>query len=65
MLLHNIQLICRFKSLKEPVLMPGAVYKTGTPGCLVLKTSEGDRGNFRFVAGIYTENLYWIFSRNV
>ena len=45
--------------------MPGAVYKTGTPGCLVLKTSEGDRGNFRFVAGIYTENLYWIFSRNV
>jgi hypothetical protein len=45
--------------------MPGAVYKTGTPSCHVLKTSEEDRGNFRFVAEIYTENLYWIFSRNV
>jgi hypothetical protein len=45
--------------------MPGAVYKTGTPGCHVLKTSEGDRGNFSFVAGIYTENFYWIFCRNV
>lgn len=65
MLLRNIQLICWFKSLKEPVLIPGAVYKAGAPGCHVLKTSEEDRGNFRFVAEIYTENLYLIFSRNV
>jgi len=65
MLLRNIQLICRFRSLKEPVLMTGAVYKTETPSYHVLKTSEEDRGNFRFVAEIYTENLYWIFSRNV
>jgi hypothetical protein len=36
--------------------MPGAVYKAGTPGCNVLKTSEEDRGNFRFVAEICTEN---------
>jgi hypothetical protein len=45
--------------------MPGAVYKTGTPGCHVLKISEEDLGNFRFVAEICAENLYWIFSRNV
>ena len=45
--------------------MPGAVYKTGTPGCRVLKTSEEDRGNFRFVEEICTENLYCKVGRNV
>jgi hypothetical protein len=45
--------------------MPGAVYKTGRPGYHVLKNSEEHRDNFRFVAEIYTENLYWIFSKNV
>lgn len=45
--------------------MTGAVYNTGSPGCRVLKTSEEDRDNFRFEAEIYTEHLYWIFSRNV
>jgi len=45
--------------------MPRAVYKTGAPGFHILKTSEEHRDNFRFVAEIYTENLYWTFSRNV